>query len=99
MSARASKSAIHRYRRDYREICPTCKGAGTTTTKDAISRSTKGGNASHRKSLEEGQLSMTERGRMGGAPTKFTIWDIQNGTTPLGPIKIPGALPNKGEGA
>ena len=30
-------------------------------------RSRKGGNAAYRKSLEDGQISMAERGRLGGA--------------------------------
>ena len=40
-------------------------------------RSCKGGNASHLKSLEPGQLTKSERGKRGGAPSVPTYEDLR----------------------
>ncbi len=47
-------------------ICPHCGGRMLTEKARADAR--KGGNASYLKSLEPGQLSMSERGKRGGNP-------------------------------
>lgn len=58
-------------------ICPLCDGSGRVLTRDWKTRSRKGGNASYRKSTEPGELSMAERGRLGGRPKALTLEDLR----------------------
>lgn len=57
-------------------VCPTCQGAGTILGKTVRDRARKGGFASYRRSLEPGQLSMSQRGEKGGAPRLPTLADL-----------------------
>ena len=54
-----------------------CKGKGRILSESARTRARQGGNASYLRSLEPGQLSMAERGRLGGQPKALTIDDIK----------------------
>jgi len=47
-------------------ICSEC--GGRMVVRSRTSRARKGGTISHLKSLEPGQMSMTERGKLGGRP-------------------------------
>jgi hypothetical protein len=75
MSAGQSEAARRRHAREASEdeICPECKGSGRIRGKTVRTRARKGGNASYMKSRETGQLSMSERGRLGGAPSLPTL--------------------------
>lgn len=94
----STKTAKQRYIRDNKHLCPTCGGTGITTNSAASDRSKKAGNTTYLRSLQEGQLTMAERGKRGGAPRMWTIEDIRKGIAPRG-SKENGALPNKGKGA
>lgn len=69
-------AAKRRYKREAEVICPLCDGKGRILSRSAQARSRKGGNASYMKSLEAGQLTMSDRGHMGGAPRLPTIDEI-----------------------
>ncbi len=66
------------FQRDGKEPCPTCGGAGSVGTKSWETRSRKGGVNAAKRSMEPGQLSMTERGRLGGRPKLPTLEDVEN---------------------
>lgn len=76
MTERAKLSAKRRYQREAEELCPNCKGTGRVFSQTAKAKATQGGNAAYLKSLEPGQLSMSERGKKGGAPRLPTIDDL-----------------------
>ena len=76
MTARQREAAHRRYQRDYVEPCPHCDGTGRVQTATAQARSKKGGNATYRKSLQEGETSMAERGRKGGRPRALTLAEM-----------------------
>ena len=76
MSDKQSKAARQRYQRDALICCPTCDGAGVVTSDVYKARARKGGVHSYRKSLQPGQLSMVERGQLGGRPKEPTIADL-----------------------
>ena len=61
------------------EPCPECRGTGRLRTETAHARSKKGGAMSYLNSLQPGQLSMSERGRLGGRPRALTLADLDGG--------------------
>ena len=75
-------SDIHRtagrraYQKDGTAICPMCCGSGQVVSQDWRGRSRKGGNASYRRSLEPGAISMAQRGRQGGRPRALRLEDL-----------------------
>ena len=76
-------AARQSYLREAVDICPSCKGTGRVTSEGVKSRARKGGVHSYLRSLEAGQLSMTERGRRGGRPEEPSLAgliDIDRGT-------------------
>ena len=73
MTEAQSKAAKERYHRDAEVCCPLCDGKGRILSQSTKSRSKKGGNAAYLKSLEPGQLSMSDRGRRGGRPRALTL--------------------------
>jgi len=79
MSEAQSRAAKRRHQRDSGAICPTCDGSGRVLTLSARAIAKKGGNASYRKSLDSGQLSMSDRGKLGGAPRLLTVADLEAG--------------------
>lgn len=56
--------------------CILCGGSGRMRDQDRHSRARKGGNASYMRSLQSGELSMKDRGRMGGRPKRRTLADL-----------------------
>ena len=75
MSKGQSEAAGRRHTREAseEEICPECKGSGRIKGRTVRTRARKGGNASYMRSKGEGQISMSERGRLGGAPRLPTL--------------------------
>ena len=73
MTEAQSTAAKERYRRESDVICPMCDGKGRILSQSVKGRAVKAGNASYRKSLEPGQMSMSERGKLGGRPRAITI--------------------------
>ena len=65
-----------RYRLENEAICPTCDGSGRILTHSARTRARKGGNAAYLKSLEPGEMTMSERGQRGGRPRALTLEDL-----------------------
>ena len=69
MSRTRQQAAGHQaYLLHGRDTCPTCDGSGTVTSLDWISKARKGGNAAVEASKRPDQLSMSERGKLGGRP-------------------------------
>ena len=77
MSDEQSKAARRRFQREALEFCPSCDGTGIVKSEVFKARARKGGVNSFRRSLEPGQLSMVERGRMGGRPKEPTLADLE----------------------
>ncbi len=77
MTRRQSEAARRRHQREAKVLCPVCTGSGLILGRTIATRARKGGNTSYLKSLQVGQLSMSERGKRGGAPRMPTIEDIQ----------------------
>lgn len=59
------------------KACPLCGGSGIITSNTWLERARKGGIKSFLLSLQDGQLSMSERGKYGGRPKALTIEDIE----------------------
>lgn len=76
MTSARSKAAKRRYARDSEDICPHCGGTGRIKAKTMETRSRKGGNQAYLNSLKPGQLSMSERGKLGGRPKALTLKDV-----------------------
>ena len=70
---RAAKKA---YRRQAETICPLCDGKGRILSESIRTRARQAGNASYLKSLEPGQISMSERGKRGGRPKEPTLAEL-----------------------
>jgi hypothetical protein len=71
-----TRAARKRYHREAEAICPTCDGKGRILTRNTRTRARAGGNASYLKSLQPGSLTMSERGKRGGAPRCPTRADL-----------------------
>ena len=69
MTEMQSKAAQQRYRRESEVCCPMCDGSGRIVSRTVKARAVKGGNASYLKSLQPGQMSMSERGGRPRLPT------------------------------
>ena len=59
-----------------KRVCTACGGKSRIASPNNASLYRKAGNASYLKSLEPGQMSMRERGRLGGRPHRLTLADI-----------------------
>ena len=70
-------AAKKRYQRKAKTICPMCEGKGRILSESARTLARRGGNASYLKSLEPGQMSISERGKLGGQPKALTIAEIR----------------------
>ena len=79
MTEAQSRAAKGRYRRESRARCPRCMGSGVIGTLYAKDRSRKGGNARYQKSLQKGEMSMSEMGKLGGRPRALTLADRDAG--------------------
>jgi len=55
-------------------ICSECGALKFTDA--ARTRSRKGGQAAYLKSLQKGELSMSERGKLGGRPRRLTLAEL-----------------------
>ena len=73
-----SEAAKARYRREALRICPSCNGSGVVVSESVKAKAKRGGVNSYLKSLQPGQPSMVERGRLGGRPKGPTIADLLN---------------------
>lgn len=76
MTAAQSAAQKKRYQRDAAKPCILCGGSGRIRGRSVTTRARAGGNASYLKSLRSGQMSMSERGRKGGAPKAITLDDL-----------------------
>lgn len=76
MTEKQSKQAKARYERDSTELCAVCQGTGRVLSRLAVAKAKRGGNASYLISLRNGELPMSERGRMGGRPQEPTLADL-----------------------
>ena len=63
MTEAQRRAAKLRHQREAEVCCPVCDGKGWIVSRTVRARAKKAGNASYLKSLEPGQLSMSERGR------------------------------------
>ena len=79
MPRNRSESAKRAYQRRSVAICPTCDGKGTILSESAKTRAKQGGNARYLKSLQPGEMSMSEMGQLGGAPRALTFTDLEAG--------------------
>ena len=68
MTRTQSEVGKARFQREALTLCPTCEGSGMVLSETVKERARKGGVHSYLKSLEPGQLSMSERGKKGGRP-------------------------------
>ena len=76
MTKAQSKTAKQRNRRENDVLCHVCGGTGRVVSKSAVAKATRGGNASFRTSLKPGQLTMAQRGQLGGRPKAQTLSDL-----------------------
>ena len=76
MTEAQKRAAKRRAERESLDICPTCSGTGRVTSKTISTRGRKGGNATYLKSLQSEELSMRERGKLGGRPRELTLADL-----------------------
>ena len=76
MSDAQSAAARSRFQRDAVEICAACAGTGLAVSESESSRAKAGGNHSFVKSLQPGEMSMSERGRLGGRPKGPVLADL-----------------------
>ena len=58
-------------------VCPTCGGSGIVASPSWRERARKGGIRSYLGSLDQGQLSMKKRGKLGGRPRAITIEQLR----------------------
>lgn len=73
MTQGQSAAAKRRYQQEAAVICSACEGTGLVANQTITARSRKGGMQSYRRSLESGQLSMSERGKRGGRPEEPSL--------------------------
>ena len=73
MTERQRQAAKERYQREAEVCCPMCDGSGRILSRTVKARAKKGGNAAYLKSMEPGQMSMSDRGRRGGRPRALTL--------------------------
>ena len=76
MSESQSIAARRRFHRDAVEVCAECGGSGLAVTEAERSKAKAGGNHSFVKSLQPGEMSMSERGRLGGRPKEPNLEDL-----------------------
>ena len=76
MTEAQRKAARARYQRHSLEICQCCGGSGLVVSEAVRARAKIGGNQSFVKSLRRGELSMSERGKLGGRPKGPTLVDL-----------------------
>ena len=76
MTAAQRNAARAKFQRDSVEICQCCGGSGLVVSEEVRARAIAGGNKSFLKSLKHGQLSMSERGKLGGRPQEPTLADL-----------------------
>ena len=91
MTRMQSEAAKKRYQRESLERCPTCDGSGVVVCESVKAKARKGGVSSFLRSLEPGQFSMAERGRMGGRPKEPSIDELADrdrGTGPVSPKEL-----------
>ena len=77
MSNSRREAARRRYLREADVLCDACHGTGRVQSTSSTARSKRAGNASYLRSLEKNQLSMTQRGRLGGRPRGITLEEIR----------------------
>ena len=77
MTEAQSKAAQQRYKRESEVCCPMCDGSGRILSRTVKTRALKGGNSSYLKSLQPGQMSMSERGKRGGRPRLPTLQELR----------------------
>ena len=56
------------------EVCSEC--GSLKYTEAARTRSRKGGQATYQKSLQKGEMSMSDRGKLGGRPRRLTLAEL-----------------------
>lgn len=78
MSEKARQKAMARHEREAVDLCDACQGTGRVRSQSTIARAKRGGNASYLTSLRPEQLSMSERGRLGGRPRELTLEDLNS---------------------
>ena len=79
MTERQRTAAKERHQREAEVCCPLCDGSGRILSRTVKARAKKGGNAAYLKSLQPEQMSMSERGKLGGAPRLPTWEDLEAG--------------------
>ena len=77
MTKAQSQAAQERTKRESEVCCPMCDGSGRIMSRTVKARAVKGGNASYVKSLQPGQMSMSERGKRGGRPRLPTLQELR----------------------
>ena len=65
-------------------VCASCGGSGRVADQTMRSRGRKGGNVTYAKSLGPDQLSMGERGQLGGRPRRKTLAEKEARAQELG---------------
>ena len=58
------------------ELCDKCGGSGRLRSEDWIAKARRGGNTTYLRSQQPGQMSMSERGKRGGAATARIMREI-----------------------
>ena len=76
MTVAQSKAARARFQRDSLEKCQCCGGSGLVVSEAVRAKAKIGGNVSFLKSLQKGELSMSERGKLGGRPKGPTLAEL-----------------------
>ena len=74
MTEARSKAAKERHRRKAEVCCPLCYGSGRILSRTGKAQAQKGGNAAYLKSLQPRQMSMSEKGKLSGAP-RLPTWE------------------------
>lgn len=66
-------------KRHFDVICWACGGTGRIINPDMKAKVRAAGNSTYLKSLEAGQMSMSERGRKGGRPKRPKLSELEAG--------------------
>ena len=78
MTEGQSNASTTRSRRENEDLCKVCKGTGRVLSRSVLARARRGGNVSYLASLDNEQLSMSERGRLGGRPRELSLDQVRS---------------------
>ena len=76
MSDVQARAARRRFQRESTTLCGTCGGSGLVVSEDAKAKARVGGKKSYLRSLMKSELSMSERGQLGGRPKDVRLSDL-----------------------